>query len=340
MRVLWRAWERALALAAILIVMLAGTWISPRTAVAAPVDDDVPVTIDQFHMIVAPEGDRLRVAEVYLLGNPTDEVYANDGERQLIFPLPAGAQDVMYDGGEDGSGPQRRVGDGIAETRPVPPGMAQLETRFAYRLPFAPGTRIAHPMPLPMESGVLLISGTSWKLADPELASGAYTDLGVMEFGGELARTYMISSLAAGEMLTFEIVEETMSLSDLADSGQGQMTSARVATAAAGANAGIEVGLGIVSLVAAVGASYGLWRASPSSPFAGEPLRTQSTNGEAGAPPALALPDLHAIVELDARYAAGRMDARTYHRLRRELKTRVRTALADITLDDRDSRAD
>jgi hypothetical protein len=335
-----RAWGKALVLAAVLAAMLSGVWIFPATVVVASVDQDVPVTIDQFHIIVAPEGDRIRVAEVYLLGNPTDEGYANEDGLTLIFPLPAGAQDVIYDGAEDGSGAHRRVADGIAETRPVPPGAARLETRFAYQLPFAPGTRVAHPMPLPMESGVLLISGTAWKLGERDLESGAYTDLGVMEFGGELARTYMISSLAAGEMLAFEIVEEEISLLPGGASGQGPIGFAGGAAASRLSSAGTEVGLGIVALIAAMAVSYGLWRSSPSSPFARERLQTQSGGVQAGAPPALVLADLHAIVDLDAQYEAGRMDARAYHRLRQELKARVRTAVAEMTLDDRDPRAD
>jgi hypothetical protein len=327
----------ARALAVAVLVAWIGLWaVTAGVAAATGIQtaEDIPVVIDQFHIIVSPEGDLMRVAEVYLLGNPTDEVYPNDDGLSLVFPLPEGALQVTYDGAGDGSGPYRRVGDGIAETRPVPPGVARLETRFAYQLPFTEGARVAHTMPLPMQSGVLLVAGTSWKLGARELEAGAYADLGVMEFGGEFARTYMIASLEAGDMLAFEIVAEDAPLSELV--GQAAGMAGEVQRLRPGT--GLELGLGIVSVVAAAALSYGWWRGVPA--VLATPLQSKSAGWVPGPPPEAVLSDLHAIAELDAQYAEGQVDAPAYRRLRQGLKARVRTVLEEAARDDRNPRTD
>ena len=99
-------------------------------------------------------------------------------------------------------------------------------------------------------------------------------------------------------------------------------------------DSGMEVGIGIVAVVAASALSYGLWRGSPSGAKPAARLRPAG-DGTPAAPPEAALADLRAIAELDAHYAAGQIDAPTYRRLRDGLKARVRAAL-----DDRDSGTD
>jgi hypothetical protein len=341
------AWRAVYRLGAMLL-MLASLAGPAALAAAGPVmaaelaqadQDTAGVTVDQFHMIVAPEGDLIRVAEVYLLGNSSEEVFEGEAGVTVVFPLPEGAQQVTYEGVDGGGGPYRRVEEGIAETRSIAQGVAVVEARFAYVLPFAPGTRIAHPMPLPMESVVLLLTGTAWRLAPAETGAGLYTDLGVMEFGGEFARTYLISSLEAGDMLDFTVVEEDTPLSELLPSGQGGAASMGQSVPAAAMDSGMEVGLGIVAVAAAMALSYGLWRGSLFSTPAGAPRQADS-GVQAGSPPGAVVADLGAIAELDARFADGQIDAATYRRLRQGLKARVRAALDKATLDDRDPGTD
>ena len=327
-------WCRVVILAGMLLAIANTALAAPRRGAAAQQEQDASVlTIDQFHMIVSPEDDLALVAEVYLLGNSGDGIFAAEDGVTAIFPLPVGAQQVTYDGAEDGSGTSRLEEGGIVETRPVPPGVAMLESRYAYQLPFSPGTRIAHTMPLPVQSGVLLLSGVSWKLAESDLESGAYTDLGVMEFGGEFARTYMISSLAMGEMLAFTIVEEDAPMAQIPPSALGGAADTGGVAASAGLDPGMEVGLGIVAMIAAVAVSYGLWRNSSSVSYAGPPVTGVDTQ-ELGPPPDAAIADLHAMAELDSQFARGLINPLAYRRLRERLKARVRAAVVRAMPDD------
>lgn len=291
---------RALAL----LMALQQALVAP--AAAAPVRQSQPpagIVIDQLHMIVTVSEDMVWISEVYLLGNEGEASHGGDGEITVVFPLPEGAAQVSYEGAEDGTGPYRPVDGGIADTRPIPPGVAMLEARLTYALLYRPGMRIAHALPLPLKSGVLLLSGTAWKLTGSEVDTGAYTDLGVMAFGGEPSRAYMIAPLGAGETLAFGITGEAGALG-LAESGAPVRQ----------AGSGVELGVGLVALAASIAASAWLWRRKP--------------DARAAAPPATVASDLDAIVELDCRFEGAEIDLKAYRRARQELKARIKRVLA------------
>lgn len=284
---------RRVLVALVLIAAVVGT----AGIVSAQAEPPAEVTIDQLHLFLIPMGDRLRISEYYLLGNSGDAVYegtpAGDGDRiTMLFPLPEGA--VNVDLGEHAEY-LRLTEDGIADTRPISPGVATTEVRFGYELPLTPGSPISRALPLPVAAAVLLISGEQWQLEGTALVA-----LGPMEAGGQMARAYTFEPLSPARELTFSVVP-----------GGALEVASGVGEASALTNAtGLQVGLGALAAAGAIAISIAVWR-----------------SGHLPAPPASVRGDLQALAALDERFAAGEITAADYERAREALKRQIARSL-------------
>jgi hypothetical protein len=248
------------------------------------------LTIDQMHLFVMPAGNRLQITEHYLLGNAGDETYGGDGEATVVWQLPAGASDVRIN--EQDAGTDRYiVGDGtVADTAPIPPGSATVEASFAYELPLEPGTDMSRQVPLPVQSGVLLVAGEGWGLQGENL-----TPMGSMEVGGQMAQAYTFDPLTSEEALSFSLIEQAT-------------TTAGPQAPAAPSEPEPTQGLlvGSIVLVVAGAAAFALWRFP----------QTQAV-------PTAVSDEIAAIAALDAQFRAGEMSEAAYREARATLKAGV-----------------
>ncbi|MBN1246044.1 MAG: hypothetical protein JXC32_00205 [Anaerolineae bacterium] len=265
-------------------------------------DGQGSLTIDQLHMFLMPSEDRLLVTEHYLLSNSASEAYLGDDEDHVtvVFPLPAGAQNVQTDEGDESVGRYEIYeADGtlaIADTAPILPGSATTEVRFSYELVLETGLSVRRDMPLATESTVVLLTGDTWRLEGPQLLS-----FGEINAGGGTAQAYTLDPMSPGDAFTFSLEPATVS-SDVGD--------ARMSTAAE--DNGLGLGIGVLSLVVAGTAVFALWR------------RNASRTSDRG----LALPEalkdeVQALAELDKRFDAGELDAAAYEDQRRAVKARI-----------------
>ena len=265
-----------------------------------PTTDPSGVVIDQMHYFIAPAGDDVRIAEYYLVGNTGDRTYIGtenaDGVRTtLTFTPPAGASDLYF----DGPGLEERfVGDitRFEDTRPIPPGTTTIDVDFSYQLPFTDGMRIERTVDVPISLVALIVSSQ-----DIGLAGSGLTPQGMMNTQMGPAASYSAGPLAAGEMLAFTFVPQTMAVTT---TGSGTTTSSRTA------NPMRDALLGVAALALAAFGGYQLLKPASVPP-----------------PPEAARPLLEAIAALDARYAAGDLPEEAYHQERETLKQQLLSLL-------------
>ena len=269
-------------------------------AVYEPTTNPSGVVIDQMHYFIAPAGDSVRIAEYYLIGNTGDRTYIGtenaDGMRATItFTPPAGAGDLFFDG--PGLN-ERFVGDitRFADTRPIPPGATVIDVDFSYQLPFTDGMRVERVVDLPVTSVALIVSSESIGLSGSGL-----NPQGMMNTEMGPAFSYSAGPLAAGELLAFTFVPQTMTVTM-----PGGGTTARTRTANPTRDA--FIGVALLALAAFVG--YRLWKPASVPP-----------------PPEAARPLLEAIAALDARFAAGDLPEEAYHQEREALKQQLAALL-------------
>ena len=267
-----------------------------------PTADPAAITIEQVHLFIVPQGEQVRIAEYYLIGNSGDRTFVGtadaDGARTtLTFPLPPEATNLRFNG--PGLG-ERFIGDesGFADTQPIPPGSATIDVDFSYDLPYREGLRVERRFGAPVSQAALIINSETVGLAGEGLTPG-----GMMNTQMGPSASYSVGPLAEGEPLAFTFVPQTQ-----------RPAPAPAATGPAGPrprNPAQETGLGIVALALGGLASYLLWRSTPAAPL----------------PPAWARPLIAEIVALDTDFAAGKIEAAAYRQQRAALKEHLRAQL-------------
>jgi len=242
------------------------------------------------------------VGEYYLISNEGDLTYVGaadeTGERTtLTFTLPAGAENLVFDGAGLGERFLERE-DGFADTEPIPPGVATVEVLFSYELPAEEGLLVERRFETPVSSVVLVISAEGLGLGGPGIVSA-----GAMETQMGPALSYTAGPLDAGELLGFMIVAAE---TPMAVSSPVPQTGTPAVTVPS-RNATREVAAGLVVLVGALVMVYLLWQPSAM------PM------------PSAARPLVEAIAALDADFEAERVDEKAYRRKRNALRRQLRT---------------
>lgn len=317
-----------------LVLLLAGF---AESAEVAAQGDPVAIIIDQLHIFVMPMDDRLLISAYYLLGNRAAEAYTGDPSGQyqdldrditVIFPLPEGALNVQPGAGAEDAGRYEILDGAIADTAPIPPGVASLEVRFAYELPLvegmslritAPVANIAAPsmdrdVPLAMESAVVVLmagqdgEGQRWQVAGPQLLSMGEMDVGGGGTASPRAQVYRVEGLAAGDALVLRF--------EAAALGQTSPAGAGAALRSGGMADGLELGIGVLALVVAGITVVAFWGGGGRSP-----------KGRITARPDAIREEVQALAALDARFAAGELEVGAYEVARRAGKARIRALL-------------
>jgi hypothetical protein len=266
-------------------------------------EDPGQIVIEQAHIFVTPLQEGLEITEYYLLSNRGTETYVGERTRSetgpsitVVFPLPVGADELRFvEEGEPGER-YRIHEEGVADTRPIPPGQATVEVGFDYTLPYEVGEVVVREFPLRTEAVVLVVPGERLALAGSQIAYR-----GPLEMEDTTVGTYAAGPLEAGESLSFSVVLAT-----------GEAEEVPVAPAV-GRHRTREVGLGLVALAGAIAAAYSLW-AGEQAPPAPEEVR----------------PLVEAIAALDARFEAGEVEEEAYRRERARLKAEALQALASV----------
>jgi hypothetical protein len=232
-----------------------GTFEPDQRELALPVtiyeatEDRSAIQVTQLHVFVSASGEHLRIGEYYLVSNTGERTYVGTqapeaGRRAtLSFTLPEGAEGLHLNGSGLGERYLERE-RGFADTEPVPPGAASSEVLFEYQLLYREGTQVVRVFDLPVASVVLVHLDEGMRLEGKGI-----TPAGPLDTQMGRALSYTAGPLAEGEVLAFRLVAQS----------QPAAVSAPAAPAPA-RDAAQEIGIGLVSLAAAVVAVYLLWR--------------------------------------------------------------------------------
>ena len=265
-------------------------------------EDPTAILVTQMHIFITRLGDRLQFGEYYLISNTGDRTYVGTEDPStgrkvaLSFTLPAGAEDLSF----DGHGLEERYLEreaGFVDTEPVIPGTATVEALFSYELPYQEGMRVERGFDVDVTSVVLLLAEEGMALQGDDLISA-----GTLTTQMGPAVSYTTGQLVAGTPLVFTVVTGHQA-------GVGP-PAGPVATAGGSSpvrSVARETSVGLVALAVAVVVVYLLWTA-PSTPPLPEPAR----------------PLVESIVALDADFEAGQVSENDYRRQRRSLEQQLR----------------
>jgi hypothetical protein len=265
-------------------------------------EDPAAVLIAQVHIFISSVDDRFQFGEYYLISNMGDRTYVGTEDSRtgrritLPFTLPAGAEDLSFDGPGLGERYLEREA-GFVDTEPVIPGSATVEALFSYELFHQEGMQVERRFDVEVNSVVILLAVEGMALRGNDLISA-----GTLSTQMGPAVSYTAGPLAAGDSLAFAIVTDPQATMEL--------PSAPVAAASGSSpvrSAARETSVGLVALAAAAVVVYLLWMASGTPPL-----------------PAPARPLVESIAALEADFEAGRVSEKDYQRRRRSLEQQLR----------------
>ena len=268
-------------------------------------DDLSLVQVDQAHLFVVPTGDRLQIAEYYLIGNTGERtcvgVGQGDGDERttVAFTVPPAAMGLTFDG--PGLG-ERFVGDatGFADSLPIPPGMGTIEVDFVYELVYEDGLELTRELNVPVQSLVIIVNGSEIGLEGPGVEFG-----GMMDTQMGRAASYTAGPYNAGVPVVLHFVPQ-----DGAVLAQVEAATPLETSGPRRRDPVSEALIGGGVLMVAAFVAYQVWQAQPSPPM---PESARDTVAD--------------IVALDERYANGDVTDQDYERRRAALKRRVRSYL-------------
>ena len=266
-------------------------------------EDKTGVGVTQLHIFATRSENQIQVGEFYVVGNTTDRTYVGALDAQtnqritLVYALPNEGEVESLRYGLEQEGRYLRRATSIADTEPVRPGKATVETYLSYELPLVDGLWVERPVPFPVASIVLVLPQ-----ADGIVAQGdQVVSTGSLDTQAGPADSYAVTALEAGETFAFQLAFRAQS-----------SVPATPESIPLGRNRIREIGIGLASLWVALVAVYLLWR-----------------QPEVGPAPAAAIPTISAIAAMDEESEAGGTGNRASRRQRDALKRRLRDLLAD-----------
>lgn len=258
------------------------------------------VQITHLHLFITSVEGHIQVREYHMIGNTGDRTFVGveDTETEqrvtLNVTLPDGAESLSFDG--PGLGERfLEQESGFTDTEPIIPGEATI-TQFNYLLPYREGTLVERVFGVPVASVVILLSDEGMEVDGEGIFSGDPMDTQMGQ-----ALSYTAGPLAAGEPLTFRLIERAV----VEQTGGGTREQRDTGTGG--------TAFGLVALAAALVVIYWMWWRSP----APEP------------PPARARSLVKKIAALDDDFEAGQVAERTYHKKRKALRRDLRSLLAE-----------
>lgn len=254
--------------------------------------DTTQIEIIQLHVFAEQIGNRVRLQQVAILRNGGNKTYVGRqvGEIRATWSmvLPHHMEDLRFEHSESD---QRflLLGNGFADSRPIPPGDASVECAFSYELPVEGDMRIEQTADLPLRAAVVVLPGDGWKLKSDRLNERDTLDTETGRF-----LPYAGGPWDAGEPLVFTLATEK---------------GANVPVPEAGLTWHIMIGVAAV-MVAAV-AVLAMWR-GPS------PAQVPSQARE----------EIEALAALEMDYAVKQLSWESYQERREALKEEVRRKLS------------
>ena len=328
------------------------TYVSDVVTVVPPDQTQVDLTVTIYdtttdpsalrfqglHIFVDFLGDRIRVAELYLLQNTGTEtvVPPEEGAGVVRYYLPEGATNLQFEQGQGELGDRFILtDDGFEDTYAVPPG--QFQVLFAYELPYPNHeAEIRHPVSLPVDTFAVLVPAEGVTVEGEGLVPGEVQDVQGMQ-----VRIYQGPSLDAGDEVDVrlsgypkEVAGGTVQEAEPGWPGLGNVDSSWLLIA----------GLVLLGL-ALMGGGWWLYRRADAEGASDNPGHGGNPPGEAAAadeaaasePAAEAIPDalrddpdalMDAILALDDLHKAGKISDEIYHARRAAYKAHLARLLA------------
>lgn len=243
----------------------------------------------------------LQMMDMLLLDNPLNVavIGEEDGAAVLSFNLPAGAQNLQLD---DTTG-QRfvEVPGGFVDFQPVQPGTVS-QVLYACELPYRSRLELSLPVQMDTDQLLVIVPAGSLKLAGSQL-----TSMGSQVLDGVNVELYSAAQLKAGSTLNLTL--------------NGRLR--RGLSMRSGSAASLGIGLLVLGSVMALALYLYYRRQNHNLPI----LSTGSPQ----------TPDevMDAILALDDRYQAGKLNETSYQARRAELKERLRALLPPAEPSDR-----
>lgn len=285
---------------------LEGETVQADISIFETTEDPAGVQVDQVHWFIVPLGDRVQVAEYYLVGSRSERTYVGtlqEGEEQrttVTFHLPDGATSLTFQ--DQGLG-DRFLGNNTAfrDTMPIPPGTATTEIDFSYELPYSEGMELTREMDVPISAVVIIVNGSEVGVEGDGVVFGGMIDTQMGQ-----AASYMAGPLVAGTPLTLRLVRQTH-VGTAMGSPEAATTTGRTPPPR---DPLIEAVVGGVVLVGAGFGAYRLWR-RPSLPPMPEGVEEIVLS----------------LAELDRRHAAGSVNDVEFSRERAALVREITATL-------------
>lgn len=264
-------------------------------------DDLGAVYVDRLHVILnrISEG-VLEVSQVWIISNSSERTLSTaDGTGILEISLPQGATSLQFESGEIGD---RFIstGSGFVDTLPLRPGLGTHELVFSFLIAYEDGMDYQQLIAYPVDAAVILTSASAL-----EVEGEGIIDQGTREMGESLIHTYDGGRIQAGGEIALTIV------------------SVEVEEAGADVSSFLNLGIGIISILAAV-AAVGIWwfrREMPPPQDSAQPDSIDSTTDISIGQDREEL--LLSIANLDDAFEAGDIEEGAYQSRRSELKSKL-----------------
>jgi mono/diheme cytochrome c family protein len=278
------------------------TYDLPLTIYETTSDSSV-LSIDSFHLFFDfSSPDIVHVVQFYSISNPSDLVVipASDNQPALTFPLAPGYSNLTFEQGEIGN-PYLLTEAGFGETRAIMPGLTGYQVLFSYDLPYDKGLSLIQRFPASARVVNIFIPEKGIKLDNQFLRAA-----GIQSFDDQSYQMYTgTDEFASGSEILLEL------------SGKHPANRIQLFRNSSNTNL-ILIIAGIVLILTAA-----VWwiiqyvkekRRDDEELFILEILSDDHAAQEE---------IMDAIIILDDRFEAGKLDQTTYTRQRSELKDRL-----------------
>jgi mono/diheme cytochrome c family protein len=253
--------------------------------------------VDRMHIFFDfTKAGYIQVAELFVLNNTGSQVITSAEANGPVvnYDLPAGATNLQFQEGMLGER-YLPTENGFADTQNIAPGSG-MQLLFAFDLPFNKSLNVDIPIPLDVDSAVVMVpKGTL------TIQSDQVQPMGTSDVQGANYDFYAATNLTAGSALALKLSGST---------GLGGSTSLSTS---------ILIGA-IVLALALIGAfTWFLIERRRVKRFSEQQSVHESPDTEEGL--------MDAIIALDDRYQAGELSAEAYEARRAELKERLKKTL-------------
>lgn len=273
-------------------------------------DDASVLSITQLHYLISFSPGAVSIAQVFVVGNSSDQSYVGQDGQTFAFALPPQAVDVSFQ--NDPLGDRFiQTGGGYADTEPVMPGPQGSSVVAVYAVPFNGNSlEIEVPLPANVVAANVLMQDLGAELSSDQLQ---FSDTRTIQ--GNSYAIYNGGSLPAGETITLRL--SGLNRLNFSATGMGTAPGAAAVTPHLidldqGLLRWIVMGLGAAVIVAAAAVYPSL-----------RPRLTHQAGQHAADPDTRRQQLLLLLARLDETYEAGQLDEQVYRRARARYKAEL-----------------